>query len=41
MRNIRSISIRSMVSIVEALLLVWVSVSLGEVDELLAIFVLS
>jgi hypothetical protein len=37
MRKIRSISIRSMVSIVEALLLVLVSVSFDELDELLAI----
>jgi hypothetical protein len=36
-RNIRSISIKSMVIIVEALLLVLVSVSLSELDELLTI----
>jgi hypothetical protein len=37
MRNIRSISIRMMVSIVEVLLLVLVKVTLGELDELFAI----
>jgi hypothetical protein len=40
MRNIRSISIRSirnMVGVVEALLLLLVRVSLGELDELFAI----
>jgi hypothetical protein len=37
MRNIRSISIRMTVSIVEVLLLVLVKVTLGELDELFAI----
>jgi hypothetical protein len=40
MRNIRSISIRSirnMVGVIEALLLLLVRVSLGELDELFAI----
>jgi hypothetical protein len=37
MRNKRSISIRRMVSVVEALLLVLVKVALGEVDELFTI----
>jgi hypothetical protein len=37
MRNIRSISIRNMVSVVETLLLVLESVALGELDELFAI----
>jgi hypothetical protein len=40
MRNIRSIDIRSignMVSVVEVLILLLVSVSLGELDELFAI----
>jgi hypothetical protein len=36
-KNIRSISIRRMVSIVEALLLVLVKVALGELDELFTI----
>jgi hypothetical protein len=37
MRNIRSISIRRMISVVEALLLVLVKVALGELDELFGI----
>jgi hypothetical protein len=37
MRNIRSINITRMVSVVEALLLVLIRVALGEVDELFAI----
>jgi hypothetical protein len=37
MRNIRSISIRNMVSVVETLLHVLGSVALGELDELFAI----
>jgi hypothetical protein len=37
MRNIRSISIRRIVSVVEALLLVLVKVALGEFDELFTI----
>jgi hypothetical protein len=37
MRNIRSISIRRMVSVVEALLLVLVKVALGEIGELFTI----
>jgi hypothetical protein len=36
-RNIRSISRRNMVSVVEALLLLLVRVALGELDELFAI----
>jgi hypothetical protein len=36
-KNIRSISIRRMVSIVEALLLVLVKVALSELDELFTI----
>jgi hypothetical protein len=36
-RNIRSISIRNMVSVVEALLFLLVRVALGELDELFAI----
>jgi hypothetical protein len=34
MRNIRSITIRRMVSVVEALLLVLVKITLGELDKL-------
>jgi hypothetical protein len=37
MRNIRSISIRGMVSVVEDLLLVLIRVALGELDELFSI----
>jgi hypothetical protein len=37
MRNIRSISIRNMISVVETLLLVLESVVLGELDELFVI----
>jgi hypothetical protein len=37
MRNIKSISIRNMVSVVETLLLILESVALGELDELFAI----
>jgi hypothetical protein len=37
MRNIRSISMRNMVSVVEALVLVLVRVALCELDELFAI----
>jgi hypothetical protein len=37
MTNIRSISIRRMVSVVEALLLVLTKVAFGELDELFAI----
>jgi hypothetical protein len=37
MRNIRSVSIRRMVSVVEALLLVLIKVGLGELDELFVI----
>jgi hypothetical protein len=37
MKNIRSISIRRMVSAVEALLLVLIKVALGEHDKLFAI----
>jgi hypothetical protein len=36
-RNIRSISIRNMVSVVEALILLLVRIALGELDELFAI----
>jgi hypothetical protein len=36
-RNIRSISIRGMVSVVEDLLLILVRVALGELDKLFAI----
>jgi hypothetical protein len=37
MRNIRSISIRGMVSVVEDLLLILIKVALGKLDELFAI----
>jgi hypothetical protein len=37
MRNIRIISIRNIVSVIEDLLLVLVRVALGELDELFAI----
>jgi hypothetical protein len=37
MRNIRSISIRGMVSVVEDLLLILIRVALGKLDELFAI----
>jgi hypothetical protein len=37
MTNIRSISIKRMVSVVEALLLVLAKVAFGELDELFAI----
>jgi hypothetical protein len=37
MRNIRRISIRNMVSVVETLLLILESVALGELDELFTI----
>jgi hypothetical protein len=37
MRNIRSISIRRIVSVVEALILVLLKVALGELDELFSI----
>jgi hypothetical protein len=37
MRNIRCISLRNMVSVVETLLLVLESIALGELDELFAI----
>jgi hypothetical protein len=37
MRNIRSISIRGMVGVVEDLLLVLIRVALGELDELFVI----
>jgi hypothetical protein len=37
MRNIRSVSIRRMVSVVESLLLVLIKVGLGELDELFVI----
>jgi hypothetical protein len=37
MRNIRSISIRRMVSVADALVLILIKVALGELDELFAI----